>query len=226
MSVDNKLKQVTDVIHGTIFLSTFESEMISTPYFYRLHDIYQSSTVYMTYPSNRTKRYEHSLGVMQLASRMLFSSIANADDPTTSKFFKELETRFDDVYNIAIESGNDENSGAGYYGKIRNYVNDAFYNDSAVDNFWESIEETRLIADEDSNIFSELALNQFQYNPTIPASSSSESTSIEIRRFFIYRCLLQAIRIVALFHDVGHPPFSHIIEDTLVELYKTKDKRQ
>lgn len=153
MSVDNKLKQVTDVIHGTIFLSTLESEMISTPYFYRLHDIYQSSTVYMTYPSNRTKRYEHSLGVMQLASRMLFSSIANADDPTTSRFFGELETRFDEVYNIAIESGNDENRGTGYYGKIRNYVNEVFYNDFAIDSFWESIEETRLTVEEDSKIF-------------------------------------------------------------------------
>ncbi len=224
MSVDNKLKQVTDVIHGTIFLSTLESEMISTPYFYRLHDIYQSSTVYMTYPSNRTKRYEHSLGVMQLASRMLFSSITNADDLTTSMFFKDLETRFDEVYNIAIESGNDENRGTGYYGKIRNYVNSAFYNDFAVDSFWDSIEETRLTANEDSNIFSELALNQFQYYPMIPASSQSESTSIEIRRYFIYRCLLQAIRIVALFHDVGHPPFSHIIENTLKELYNTEDK--
>ena len=131
----------------------------------------------------------------------------------------------DEVYSIAIESGNDENRGTGYYGKIRNYVNEAFYNDTAVDNFWESIEETRLTADEDSNIFSELALNQFQYYPMIPASSSSESTSIEIRRYFIYRCLLQAIRIVALFHDVGHPPFSHIIEDTLVELYKTTNKK-
>ena len=51
-----KIRQVTDNIHGTVYLSTLESELISTPYFYRLHDIYQSSTVYMTYPSNRTKK--------------------------------------------------------------------------------------------------------------------------------------------------------------------------
>ena len=66
------MRQVTDSVHETIFLSELESELIATPYFYRLHDIYQSSTVYMTFPSNRTKRYEHSLGTMELASSMLF----------------------------------------------------------------------------------------------------------------------------------------------------------
>ena len=71
--------QVTDNIHGTIYLSAMESEFISTSYFYRLHDIYQSSTVYMTFPSNRTKRYEHSLGTMELASSMFFSAISNAE---------------------------------------------------------------------------------------------------------------------------------------------------
>lgn len=86
--MENKMRQVTDNIHGTIYLSALESELISTPYFYRLHDIYQSSTVYMTFPSNRTKRYEHSLGTMELASSMLFSSISNADQSTRNILFK------------------------------------------------------------------------------------------------------------------------------------------
>ena len=78
--VKKKLRQVTDNIHGTIYLSDLESELISTPYFYRLHDIYQSSTVYMTYPSNRTKRYEHSIGTMEIASSMIYSAISNANN--------------------------------------------------------------------------------------------------------------------------------------------------
>lgn len=39
-TMENKMRQVTDNIHGTIYLSALESELISTPYFYRLHDIY------------------------------------------------------------------------------------------------------------------------------------------------------------------------------------------
>ena len=90
-----KLRQVTDNIHGTIYLSSLESELISTPYFYRLHDIYQSSTVYMTYPSNRTKRYEHSLGTMELASTMLYTSVLNASPETKAKLFEKLEAYLD-----------------------------------------------------------------------------------------------------------------------------------
>lgn len=36
---------------------------------------------------------------------------------------------------------------------------------------------------------------------------------------YLYQCCLEAIRIAALFHDVGHPPYSHIVEEVLVELY-------
>ena len=69
------VRQRTDSIHGTIYLSGLESQLTSTPFFYRLHDVYQSSTVYLTFTSNHVKRYEHSLGVMALASDMLFASI-------------------------------------------------------------------------------------------------------------------------------------------------------
>ena len=227
MSVENKLKQVTDSIHGTIFLSSFESELISTPYFYRLHDIYQSSTVYMTFPSNRTKRYEHSLGVMQLASRMLFSSIANADEKTTSSFFDELENRFADVYDSIMETCNDQNGGGGYFSKIKDYMNEAFdERNNGINCFWDSVEKTVLpenMNDGDGNFFSEFALNQFQYYPMVRDTAAQNSVSIEIRRVFLYRCLLQALRIVALFHDVGHPPYSHIIEEVLTDLPKTHD---
>lgn len=34
--VEKKLRQVTDNIHGTIFLSEVESELISTPYWRRI----------------------------------------------------------------------------------------------------------------------------------------------------------------------------------------------
>ena len=101
-----KIRQVTDNIHGTVYLSTLESELISTPYFYRLHDIYQSSTVYMTYPSNRTKRYEHSLGTMELASSMLFSAVSNADNFTRKKLFEKLRTYYQEVVKIALERPN------------------------------------------------------------------------------------------------------------------------
>ncbi len=77
-----KLRNITDNIHGTIHLSEYEYIMTSTPFFYRLHDVYQSSTVYMTFPANRTKRYEHSLGTMHISGTMLHAALSNADNET------------------------------------------------------------------------------------------------------------------------------------------------
>ena len=119
-----KLRQVTDSIHGTIFLSSLESELISTPYFYRLHDIYQSSTVYMTFPSNRTKRYEHSLGTMELASSMLFSAVSNAEYMTRTKFFKKLKEYFESICDLAIFQS--EVQVAPYFTKNKDAINSLF----------------------------------------------------------------------------------------------------
>ena len=92
------VRQRTDSIHGTIYLSGFESQLTSTPFFYRLHDVYQSSTVYLTFTSDHTKRYEHSLGVMALASEMLFSSITNAAPEVRTAFFSQLNNEFQKLF--------------------------------------------------------------------------------------------------------------------------------
>lgn len=119
-----KMKQVTDNIHGTIYLSELESEMIATPYFYRLHDIYQSSTAYMTFPSNRTKRYEHSLGTMELASSMLFSAVSNANQDTRDELFKKLRFYFGEIFRLAVcYTGSQV---AEYFTKCRSEINNVF----------------------------------------------------------------------------------------------------
>ncbi len=71
---------INDSLHGLIRLSEFEKEIVSSVGFNRLHDIYQNSTVYLTYPSNRTKRFEHSIGTMKLCSDMFYSSVSNSSD--------------------------------------------------------------------------------------------------------------------------------------------------
>lgn len=203
-----KLQQVTDNIHGTIYLSNLESELISTPYFYRLHDIYQSSTVYMTFPSNRTKRYEHSLGTMELASTMLYTSVLNADTNTKNKLFDKLEEYFEQIYDLAIYDY--ENQVAPYFKTSKDLLGEFFSENSDIltkNKINESIENAL-----NAGCFSDSALDYFQYYPMQSNNSA--------KNFFLYRCLLQSIRIIALFHDVGHPPYSHIIEDVLNDLLK------
>lgn len=210
-----KLQQVTDNIHGTIYLSSLESELISTPYFYRLHDIYQSSTVYMTFPSNRTKRYEHSLGTMELASTMLYTSVLNSDIKTKNKLFANLEEYFKQIYDLAIVEYDDQV--APYYKKNEELLKEFFNENSDIINEDKINENIEIAINE--GCFIDSALDYFQYYPMKNENTSNNS----VKNFFLYRCLLQATRIIALFHDVGHPPYSHIIEDVLNDLLNSVD---
>lgn len=205
-----KLKQVADNIHGTIYLSDLESELISTPYFYRLNDIYQSSTVYMTFPSNRTKRYEHSLGTMALASRMLYSSVTNADIKTKTVLFTKLKEYFFDIVSKSI---NDDLSEKLYFCENKEQI-DLIFDQLQItkENAISKIKDSVV-----AGVFNDTSLDFYQYYPT----ECIKDMKTDAENFFLYRCLLQAIRIVALFHDVGHPPYSHIIENVLKDIYAT-----
>ena len=85
---------LNDSIHGLILLSEYEKRIISSIGFNRLHDVYQNSTVYLTFPTNRTKRFEHSIGTMKLCSDIFFSSILNATDKNLEKFYDIFEKEY------------------------------------------------------------------------------------------------------------------------------------
>ena len=59
-----KSKTIQDIIHGTIVYSGLESEIIRTPIFTRLQRVSQSSLAFLTFPSNKVKRFEH-FGVVE-----------------------------------------------------------------------------------------------------------------------------------------------------------------
>ena len=62
--------EVRDPIYGFIRFSTDERSIIDTRAFQRLRDIHQLALSYFVYPGASHKRFEHSLGVMELATRI------------------------------------------------------------------------------------------------------------------------------------------------------------
>lgn len=118
--------EIRDPLHVFVRLDEQEQAALNSPPFQRLRSIHQLSLTYLVYPGATHRRFEHSLGVMELATR-IFDVVTNPD----------------------------------------NVMNDA----------------AREVIPRDSN--------QFGYWQRV-------------------------LRLAALFHDVGHLPFSHAAEDELL----------
>ena len=66
-------KSIRDPLYGFIHLSKRETGLIDTPYMHRLTRIKQLAHTYLVYPSAVHTRFEHSLGISHIASRMCAS---------------------------------------------------------------------------------------------------------------------------------------------------------
>lgn len=62
--------EIRDPVHGFIRLNQLEWDVINQPVFQRLRRIRQLAWTDMVYPGAMHTRFEHSLGVMHVASRM------------------------------------------------------------------------------------------------------------------------------------------------------------
>ncbi len=72
--------EIRDPIYGFITLNEWEIEIINHPVFQRLRRIRQLSLTDMVYPGATHTRFEHSLGVMHLATLMYDAIISNEDN--------------------------------------------------------------------------------------------------------------------------------------------------
>ncbi len=68
--VSKRTHEIRDPIHVFIRLDSDERKVLDSPPFQRLRHIHQLALTYLVYPGGTHKRFEHSLGVMELASRI------------------------------------------------------------------------------------------------------------------------------------------------------------
>lgn len=78
-------KKIYDSVHGFIPFDEFEKELIDSIPFQRLHYIHQLGIAYLVYPGATHTRFEHSLGVMHLAS-LMFDKICKSVRPDVFHF--------------------------------------------------------------------------------------------------------------------------------------------
>ncbi|WP_097015958.1 HD domain-containing protein [Anaerocolumna aminovalerica] len=175
---------LNDSIHGLISLTEYERRIVSTIGFNRLHDVYQNSTVYLTFPTNRTKRFEHSVGTMKLCSDMFFQSLLNTTDSMLSEFFEIFEREYATILD-----------------RLKQQM------DVCEEKLGSRLPE----------VMPQIELDKLRHS-LIP-------NNIPEQYKVIYLILIQSIRAAALLHDIGHPPFSHIVEFALKDVYlEYKDK--
>ncbi len=178
----NQIYQIADLLHGSIQISYLEKQIISTQAFNRLHNILQNSTVYLTFPSNQTKRFAHSLGVMHLGGKMILNAIINADETIRDEFLSEVNKEIDNIKDTG------------------DFI--SILRTSLEDKHLDFIDK-----------YKDIEIKEPIYNQSIPYVVKKEY-------HLAFILVFQSVRLAALLHDVGHPPFSHITEFALKDVWK------
>lgn len=75
--MDQRTHEIRDPIHVFIKLESPERLILNCSAFQRLREVHQLAMTYLVYPGATHKRFEHSLGVMELASRIYDTVTAN-----------------------------------------------------------------------------------------------------------------------------------------------------
>ena len=78
-----KTYEIRDPIHGFIKIDEWEREIVNHPIFQRLRRIRQLAWTDMVFPGAAHNRFEHSLGVMHVATRLFDSAVTKRADLLT-----------------------------------------------------------------------------------------------------------------------------------------------
>ena len=136
------------------------------------------------------------MGTMSILNKLLSTSIENANPETQKRLFEIANTEISFIYKNLAQAAR-----VPLYATIMNTLGQYF-----------DIGTRKLF-----DVLSAGMVNNEAFEPAINFIMPW-STALS-QNLFAYQCILQATRIVALFHDAGHPPYSHIIENVITELF-------
>lgn len=85
-----KVEKILDPIHGFIRLTPIEKCVVSSRAFQRLHHISQLGVTFHVYPGARHSRFEHSLGVMKIASSLFQSLFPETEKESQLSYWHQV----------------------------------------------------------------------------------------------------------------------------------------
>lgn len=88
-SMHTKVK-IYDSVHGFIRFNDIESQLIDSFPFQRLHYIHQLGISYLVYPGGTHSRFEHSIGVMELAGRIFDWIMSQYSEGEDLEYWKQI----------------------------------------------------------------------------------------------------------------------------------------
>jgi HD superfamily phosphohydrolase len=88
--------KIRDPIHGFIHFSDRERVIVDSPYFQRLRGIKQLALTCLVYPGAMHTRFEHTLGVMEMATRA-FDSLSSRHQSELTKNFRRVDLSLEEA---------------------------------------------------------------------------------------------------------------------------------
>lgn len=201
------MRLIKDPIHGNIPYSILEEKFFATPVFNRLHNIRQNSMAYTVYPALQTRRFIHSIGVMHIATEIFFHSLVNADKQVFHNYIEKKK----DFFSAKIKN----KDWKPFLDKCRNLeapdieqcINER--NNLKKSVYWRNVLD---------NIVGPDFVRLFSFRREVFAGNEDN--------FYAFVIMLQALRIYALSHDLGHLPMSHLSEYAINSFLKYSDESQ
>jgi len=192
------LKLIKDQIHDNIVCSKIEFRLFSYHLFNRLHYIIQNSMAYFVYPSNKTSRFIHSLGVCNVSSLIYKNALNNTNKELVEKFLKEKKTF---IESNDVKEKIDKLIKSRYGTNSLRILNKIYNKDKSL-NF-------ELLYDVIEDLVGKDFIKYFCLN-------SFNEKSLNFINIILFQCL----RFFALLHDYGHLPFSHLFEYAIDEVFE------
>lgn len=216
MTVDEltPYREFYDNVHGFIKVTELESKIIDSPFFQRLRNIRQLGLIDYVFPGALHNRFNHSLGVLEIADKMIVRLQENYSEKYLFSWDEISENNIGIFADILEQECDIDWAKTAKFEKIDN---DKAIKVSTSNNYILlklNDEKTEVHLKIDGNIIDKIKfIVKTKNNKIVIYGKNREITGKR-----------ELVRMAALLHDIGHYPLSHLVESVIKTDAKSKIK--